>query len=149
MKTFLDIVEQYIKPDPDAMLWVLGYATYVHAIDDIIDNDVPDDQHRQQFILKTFEFAEAIYSNIFYLRHISMLRPLIKSTSQAYMDSVLWEKSPEDWKRKVADAARQQGNDILLAIIEIVGGIEKRHEASLLLREVSYKMHHLKDGTPC
>lgn len=78
-----------------------------------------------------------------------MLRPLIKSTSQAYMDSVLWEKSPEDWKRKVADAARQQGNDILLAIIEIVGGIEKRHEASLLLREVSYKMHHLKDGTPC
>lgn len=142
-------LRKHLSKDMDALLWALGYAVYVHAIDDIIDQDIPSDQTRQMFILRTFEYAEAIYSNHWYITHIAQLRPLVKMASNTYMDSVLWEKSPEEYKRKIADQLRCAGNELMLAIVEIVSGIDARREASLELRELSYKTHHTIEGEPC
>lgn len=146
--TYISLLREYLLSCPDAILWMQGYGVYVHAIDDIIDNDIPKDKKRQQFILDTFEFAETIYSNPFYIAHINTLRPLVKMTSQTYMDSVQWEDSEEVWKRQVADGLRQMGNEIFLAVIEIVCGLQKKREASLKLREISYKAHHTPTGIP-
>lgn len=132
----------------DALLWMLSYGIYVHAIDDIIDQDIPGNEVREQFMLKTFEFAECIFSNIFYINNLSKLRPLIKMASYTYMNSVLWEHSKEEWKKKVADHLRQQGNNVVLAVVEICSGIDARNRASIELMEISYKTHHLEDGTP-
>lgn len=137
-----------IQDHPDALLWLVGYATYAHAIDDIIDQDIPEDQHRQQFMLRTFEFAESIYSNIFYIQNVSRLRAIVKMASQSYMDSVLWEKDPIAWKRQVSDTLRHQCNDVLLTVIEICCGIERRQELSLEMRELSYLCHHNEEGAP-
>lgn len=132
----------------DALLWMLSYGIYVHAIDDIIDQDIPGNEVREQFMLKTFEFAECIYSNHFYINNVGKLRPLVKMASSCYMNAVLWENSKEEWKRKIADHLRQQANNVVLAVVEIVNGIEARDTASLELMEISYKTHHLQDGTP-
>lgn len=147
--TYVDILRKYLlNQNPDALLWIQAYGLFVHAVDDIIDNDAPKDKTRQQLILQTFEFAESVYSNHFYIKHIGTLRPLIKMTSNAYMDSVLWEGADEPWKRQVSDALRQIGNEVLLAVIEICGGFNARRQASLEIRQVSWHAHHLKDGTP-
>jgi hypothetical protein len=147
--TYLDFVKKYLNASPDAMLWIMGYGLYVHAIDDLVDKDIPKDKTYAQLLLDTFEFAETIYTNIFYLNNISILRPLIKATSQAYIDSVKWEHSSEEWKRRVSDQLRQYGNEVLLACVEIVSGLEVKRQAATVLREISWKAHHLKDGTPC
>lgn len=147
--TYVGLIGKYLlHSNPDAMLWLLAYGLYAHAIDDIIDQDIPGDQTRQQFMLRNFEFAEAVFSNHFYISNVSKLRPLIKMTSQAYMDSVQWEGSSTVWKRQVSDGLRQIGNEVTLAVIEIVCGLEAKRQASLEFRELCWKTHHLKDGSP-
>jgi hypothetical protein len=152
---YIDFLKKYLDSDPDALLWVMSYGMYCHAIDDIIDGDKND----SEFILKTFEFATIIYSNVFYLRHITTLYSLCKMASNTYMDSVLLEKeiaknpgamlTPENaWKLSCSDILRQNGNEVILAVVEIVGGIDKRREASLELRKISYATHHDKEGKP-
>lgn len=142
---YIIFLRKYLNSNPDALAWICAYGIYCHAIDDIIDNDIPSDKSRQQFILQQFEFAEVIYSNHFYLSHIHLLRPLIKMASNDYMDSVQLEDSEEEWKKAVCDALRQTANAVILAVIEIVGGVEARRNASLELRELSYHTHH-KEG---
>lgn len=143
---YVKFLGQYLGTDPDALLWVLAYSSYVHSIDDIIDGDNTD----PMFILKTFELAAMLYSNNWYLKHIHFLYSLVIMASNTYMDSVIFEqdKTAPVWKKKVSDALRQTGNEVILQCIQIVGGIEARREASLKLREISWRTHHLADGTP-
>jgi len=147
---YIKFILKYLNPidNPNAILWLLGYAVYVHAIDDIIDEEIPKDSAKDEFILKNFEFAETVYTNIYYLTYINKLRPLIKMASNTYMDAVQMEKSNEKWKRDYADVLRTMGNEILLAVIEIERGLNIRREASMELRELSYKTHHNQVGAP-
>jgi hypothetical protein len=143
---FCAFIRKYLlERNPDAALWVLGYYTYVHAIDDFIDGDRTDFQH----FLRIQELALICYSNVFYQNHITRLYPLLMAASNAYMDSVAMEHKNESWKKAVADALRQQANELIIAVIETVGGYEMRREASLKLREISWKSHHEPDGKPC
>lgn len=149
-ENYISFISKYLNPqeNANAILWILAYAIYAHAIDDIIDEEIPKDSVKDEFILKTFEFAETVYTNIYYLTHISKLRPLVKMASNSYMDAVQMEKSNEKWKRDYADVLRTLGNEVLLAVIEIEKGLNVRRTASLDLRELSYKTHHTQFGQP-
>lgn len=143
-KDYINFLGKYLSPNPDALLWVLGYTIYVHAIDDLIDGD----KSGSEFILKTFEFAAVVYSNKFYINNITMLYPLVVTASNCYMDSVILEQSRSNshWKNTVSDSLRQNGNELILACVQIVGGIEARREASLELRDISWRNHHTTEG---
>lgn len=141
---YIAFLKHYLQADPDALAWVIAYTKYVHAIDDIIDGDNTSSEH----IIRTFEFAAVIYSNVFYLRNLSYLYPLVKVVSNAYQDSVILEKSPEKWQRYVADGLRQHGNELILACVELVGGYDARREASMKLRDIAYRSHHNEIGEP-
>lgn len=144
---YISFIRKYLS-NPDALLWILGYATYVHQIDDIIDEEIPKDNVKDEFILKTFEMAHDIYVNTYYLNHLFELKPLVKMASNTYMDSVQMERSNSNWKKSYADVLRTMGNEVLLAVIEIEGGIDLRRRASIELREISYKTHHTALGFP-
>jgi hypothetical protein len=139
---FFKLLHEHLIDNIDAVNWVLAFVTYCHAIDDIIDNDIPKDKSRQEFIIKTFEFSEILFTNVFYLQHINILRPLVKMTANTYADSVQWEDSPIEYKRKIADVLRQMGNEVILAVIEIVKGVGVRREVSMKFRELSWLAHH-------
>ncbi len=141
---YTDFLAKYLASNPDAFLWAISYGLYVHMIDDIIDQDKTDSEH----ILKTFELAAQIYSFPFYINNMHMLYPLVKMASNCYMDSVLMEKFPSSWNRNYADMLRQNGNEVILACIEIVNGINVRRHASMELRQISYQMHHDELGNP-
>lgn len=143
---FTTFIRKYLlKKNPDACLWYLGYLTYVHAIDDQIDGDRTDFQH----FLRVQELAAIVYSNEFYHAHKWQLYPLIMMASNSYMDSVALEHSNEVWKQRVSDSLRQHANELLIAVIEIAGGYEMRREASMELREISWKSHHEVNGAAC
>ena len=143
-KAYIEFIAKYIGHNIDAHIWILGYGVYVHAIDDIIDGDKTD----SEFILKTFELAAMVYSYPFYLQNMHILYSLCKTASNTYMDSVLMEKSKEEWKRNYADILRTHGNEVILAVIEILHGIDVRRKASQELREISYHTHHNELGAP-
>lgn len=144
---YIGFLRKYI-PVGDGMLWVLAYAAYCHSIDDIIDNEIPDEESKHQFILKTFEFAETVYTSIYYLSNIERLRPLVKMSSQCYMDSVALMKSAKHHHKQISDALRCSGNEVILAVVEIENGVEVRAKASLELREISWATHHNELGAP-
>ncbi len=144
---YLTFLRKYLEVG-DALLWVLAYATYVHSVDDIIDNDIPDEKNKHRFILETFEFAECVYAAPYYVMNMNRLRPLIKMASNDFMDSVALADSDKDHHKRISDNLRCSGNAVILAVIEIEGGVELRNKASLELREISYTTHHLADGTP-
>lgn len=151
MKTspYIEFLRTYLGADEDALTWVLAFNTYAHAIDDIIDGDIPPKSlNDKEFVVRTFEFAAIIYSHIFYQRNQHILYSLVKMVTNTYMDSLHLEQSPEAWKQKYADVLRQSTNELVLACIEIVGGYNKRREASLSLREIAYHAHHTVEGTP-
>jgi hypothetical protein len=142
---YIEFIRKYLGHNVDALGWVACYGVYSHAIDDIIDGDKTDNEH----ILKTFELAAVLYMHKFCRDNFESLYPLIMMASNTYRDSVILERSSEVWKKRVADALRQCGNEVILACIQIAGGVEARRAASLELRELSYKTHHKEDGTPC
>ena len=142
---FVGFLKKYLAHNDEALLWVLSFLSYIHAIDDIIDNPIKDNEH----ILKTFEFAAVIYSSRFYWEHIHILYPLVKFAGNSYMDSLVYEKSQEKWKNAMGDVIRQEANNVILAVIEVVNGLNVRREASLEIREISYWLHHTPEGKPC
>lgn len=146
MNDYVTFLQKYLSIDPDALLWTLGYGSFIHSVDDIIDNEIPKDVESKEFLLKTFEFAAVVYSNNFYQRNIATLYPLVKMASNTYADSVQLESSETKWKRDFADVLRTTGNEVILAVIEIVRGYDIRRQASLEIRGLSYKLHHNELG---
>src|SRR5256885_14368054 len=103
---FILFLKKYLFHNPDALLWVLSYVSYAHAIDSIIDQDEDFELNDKLFIVKTFEFSAAIYSNHFYIQNMHMLYPIVKTSANSYMNSLEYEDSPINWKRQLGDALR-------------------------------------------
>lgn len=141
---YIEVIRKYLHGNPDAQSWITLYGIYAHSIDDIIDGERTDNKH----ILFTFETGLMLYSHIFYQRNFVHLYALCKMAHTAYADSVHLERSEDAIDKLIADPLRQYGNEIILAVIEIVSGKEARDAASIELRKISYRTHHLKDGTP-
>lgn len=146
---FAKFAENYLGENPDALVFCLNYVAYAHMIDDIIDEDIPPDMHRKQFIMQTFRIAPVLFANIFYLNNFSTLYGLVKMAHDSYVESLTYESSNEEWKQRLGDFLRQNGNEVILACIEIVGGSVKKIQAAVELRELAYETHHTPEGKPC
>lgn len=145
---YTPFLRKYLSNDADSILFLLAFGIYIHAVDDIVDDEIPQEEDEIEFMLKTFLYAEAVYTNLFYLKHIDKLRPVVKLISNAYMDSVKMERSKERWKQKVADVLRFSGNEMIIAVIAIVCGEDIMRKASMELREISYLTSYDNSGNP-
>jgi hypothetical protein len=137
-------IDAILGVDTEAARFVNAAGHWFHGIDDIVDNrEWPADQKiRNSFI------GAALFSSNFYQQHAKELFPVIMLIANAYADSVEWEKSDVEWQRRQADVLRNCGNDILLAVVGIVGGYDAMREISLLVRENSHYRHHDERGNP-
>lgn len=118
------------------------WRSYVHGIDDIIDGDIstPED------VLNVFMQAAFVYSHPFYLENLRELRQLVVNCTNAYADSVLWEKHTEEWKRQFSDHYRHFAAEMVLAIAFICGGYPHMRSVSAVLRTVCWTEHHNSKG---
>lgn len=120
------------------------WRTYVHGIDDIIDGDIT--KHEQ--IIEVFMQAAFVYNHPFFVANRVNLLQLVVNCTNAYADSVLFEKASEDWKRQFADHYRHFAAEMVLAIAFLCGGYSHMREASIQLREICWKEHHDQKGNP-
>lgn len=128
----------------EAIEWLLLWRDYVHDIDDIIDGD----KQGPEIVLSTFAAAATLYSHPFYLRNLLALRQIVYNCTNAYADSVAWEKSDTAWQREFSDHYRHFGAEMVLAVASICGGYAHMRSISLELRVICYLEHHTPSGEP-
>ena len=127
----------------EAMEFLTRWANYVHAIDDI-----EDEATTPEFRLATFIQALELYTSPFFMKHAAALKVLVLNCTNAYADSLAWEKSTDQFKRDFANFARHGGTEMVLAVAGIVGGYGHMRRVSLEIREQQYCTHHGEEGNP-
>ena len=129
----------------EAMEWLLLWQRYVHDIDDLVD----EPGTRAEKVLATFAAAAMLYTHPFFLRHMLQLRQVVLNCTNAYADSVAWERSSVPWQQNFSDHYRHFGAEMVLAVAGICGGYAHMRSISLELRAVCWLGHHDKEGKPC
>ena len=152
-KELLARVHKHLANRPDALWFLRTYSDYCHAIDDIVD--VPERRADNEFFGRVLDMALELFSSDFYALRRAKLYSLVKNVQNTYMDSVLWEKSAEDWQLKVSDVLRCCAHDMTVAVVELVvteetgdfqAGYAAKREISLLCRANSWTQHHDAQG---
>jgi len=134
----------------EAMEFLLHWRAYVHAIDDIIDGDADS----QEDILAAFAQAPMLFSHPFYVKNMAALRQLVLNCTNAYADSVVWEKSAVKWQREFSDHYRHFGAEMVLAVASICAGLtgksgyDHMRSISRELRTICWHEHHTPAGEP-
>lgn len=119
-------------------LWNL----YVNGIDDIIDEPEISDEA----ILATFMMAAFVYTHPFFVANAIALRQIAVNCTNAYADTVAWEKSGEPWKKNFSDHYRHFGAEMVIAVATLCGGYSHARSISPTLREVCWMEHHNEKG---
>lgn len=132
-----DLVNALCKENALAADFVIQAHAWFHAIDDIVDGELPQatDTGRRQAVVKAFAAGIVVLSHDFYLRNLPALRMSLLQVSQTYALSVEFETSAEEWKRRWADTQRHCGMDLLVAVAMICGGWQHAQEQARLLAE--------------
>lgn len=136
-------LERVCRGDREAMDFLCNWwAPYVHGIDDIIDGDANGPEE----VLREFARAVGLYAHPFYLRNLAGLKQVVLNVTNAYADSVAWEKSGVAWQREWADHHRHAGMEMVIAVATICGGYEHARSISQEQRSVCWHEHHRRDG---
>lgn len=99
-------------------------------------------------LLRVLLQAAELYSLPFWRRHGDRLGPVVALVTNAYADSVAWERSATPELRTMADSLRFAGNEMVLAVAGLCGGAEAMRAASPWLRAMSWRSHHDATGQP-
>jgi hypothetical protein len=143
-RTDIELLKRICLGNEEAMDFLSQHwAPYVHAIDDIVDEEVD-----AEFKIKAFARAAYLYTHPFFLKHVSALRQVILQVTNSYADSVAWEKSEMPWQRQWADHHRHAGMEMVIAVAMIVGGYDHARAISLEQRTICYVEHHERSGKP-
>ena len=143
----LATLESMLGKHPDGMdayKFILAYGTFCHAVDDIVDEKITE----PEVLLKTFTLYSDILTSPFYRKYWGELHPILSMINNNYADSVIFERSSEQWKKDHADSLRTCGNDIAVHIVHMLCGYDDSRRLSLLFREDSYLNHHDANGNP-
>lgn len=133
-----------MAPDAEAIDFLSQHwAPYVHAIDDIVDEEVSAEGK-----IAAFARAAYLYTHPFFMKHAGALRQVVLLVTNMYADSVAWEKSDVDWQRDWSDHNRHAGMEMVIAVAMIVGGYEHARAISLEQRVICYVGHHDREGAP-
>jgi hypothetical protein len=120
------------------------WAAYCHAIDDLIDEG-----RGPEAFLEILANAVELYTHPFFLGHGGHLRPLVITITNAYADSVAWEKSEHGPERAMADVLRFAGVEMYCMVAAICGGYSHMRRLSPLLRRKTWEENHTAEGLPC
>lgn len=126
-----------------AMAWLNLWREYVHAIDDI-----EDEKTTPEFRQRVYVLALELYTAPFFRAHEARLKQVVLNCTNAYADTLAWEKSAVPWQREFADHYRHFGAEMVIAVAQICGGYDHARGLSLELRATCWLEHHNKNGEP-
>lgn len=124
--------------------WLQRWATYCHAIDDVIDEG-----QGPEAVLAVLVQAVELYTHPFFLAHWFQLRPLVIAITNCYADSVAWEKSDQPPEQAMADVLRFAGVEMYCLVAGICGGYDHMRKVSPRIRRQTWNSNHDEAGKPC
>lgn len=142
-KTAHDFAKEVCRGDKSAEVFCHLWYVYCHAIDDLIDTmeDGRPTMNPEQ-ILAMFANAALLYNCPFFVANRNHLFPIVLSVTNAYADSVMWEKSPLWRRRAMADTLRMCGDEMFFMIAMLIGGWDHMRSVSGKIRERDWVLQH-------
>lgn len=125
----------------EAMQWLSLWREYVHAIDDI-----EDEETTAEFRQRVYVIALELYTHPFFKANELRLKQVVLNCTNAYADSLAWEKSEVKWQAEFADHYRHFGAEMVIAVAQICGGYDHARGISLELRRTCWLEHHDAEG---
>jgi len=129
----------------EAMEFCTLWFHYCHLIDDLVD---AVDRPENEKMLEAFALANALYTTKFYQQNQTMLHPLVMMITNAYADSVKWEKSSVHRRSTIADVLRCVGNEMFFTVAYVCGGWQHQRSVSSRIRERSWELQHDANDKP-
>ena len=133
---------ELLKERKDALDFLKYYIDYCHMIDDLVDED-----KNIELVRQTSKQAAIVFNCPYWKQWGANLYLVDRITHNTYFDSVVWEKSEEEWKRRDARALNHCAYNMLFAIILIEFGEAKLQEISGKYREFAHAKQLKEDGT--
>lgn len=139
-------IERITLGNKEAHDFLQQYGAFINIIDDVVDEKT-DVETR----LETMVLAREVYTHPFFLKHFAALKQIDVNTTNAYADSVAFERSDVEWKKQWSDHYRHFGSEMALAVAYIVaGGGRQGHEhmrsLSQEMRTSVWAAHHDNKG---
>lgn len=127
------------KGDREALVFVSLWYKWAHFCDDVIDTmeDGRPTMNKEEMI-QGFLTAAMLYSCPFYKKHSDILFSCVVTTTNAYADSVAWERSPIDHRRNIGNILRTCGNEMFFLVAALVGGVSHMRSVSQRIRETDF-----------
>jgi hypothetical protein len=143
-RQYFQLQQEAALGNVDALVFLLSWNSYIHAIDDLVDEAMTPD-----LLLDCLMQANALYATPFWIAHSARLAGIIALVANAYADSLKFEEGPQEWKKRHADVLRQAGNEMVMAVAQIVGGWRHARSISTRVREEAHDKQHeeVKDVT--
>lgn len=136
----IDFNNKWLSDKPAIVNWLQSYVAFVHNVDDLVD-----EEKNYEAIIDTISHGRRLFTDPVYLNFKSELDVVDELSNITYLDSVKWEKAPEQWKRLHADSLRHCGYNMFFAVIYLYCGKQALKEIHTLLREFAH-LQHLHDN---
>ena len=133
-----DLAELFAGKE-EALCFLKLYGDYGELVDDQVDES--KDINRTQEIDR---LKMELSVNPYFLKNYTALWIVERLVHNTFFDSVKWEKSNSEWKRRDAKALSHCGYMMLFAVILIEFGMEELNKFSLRFREHAH-LKHLND----
>lgn len=112
---------------------------YFEIVDDLIDEPKDDDRNKRLTAL-----AGLFYNHSYWIKHRTTLWIVERLIRCQYLDSVTWEHSNEEWKKRDAKALSHASTNLVFAVVLIEFGQDVLDNFSSDFRANAHQLH-LKD----
>jgi len=144
-----DFAVEVCKGNAAALQFCNLWYHYCHGIDDLIDTKEDGRPTlSNEKIISIFFNAAMLYNCPFYMANHQHLFPIVLTVTNAYADSVAWERSPVAHRRTIADALRTCGDEMFFMVAMLTGGVSHMRNVSARIRERDWILQHDKNGEP-
>ena len=109
---------------------------YFEVVDDLIDE--PKDV---ELIKRCTALAGLFYNHTYWIKHRTTLWIVERLIRCQYLDSVQWEKSEEEWKRRDAKVLSHASVNLVFTVVLIEFGQNVLDDFSSEFRENAHKLH--------
>lgn len=126
------VFREIARGDEDAYQLLRGLLEWFHVHDDLIDGKgVGHPLSAEGSVFVFLRLVDIFSDNKFYQTHKAALRPVIRISAIAYLDSERLSRSENLQDKLSAEILKSQYQDIFWAVADCIGGWEFAREMSI------------------
>ena len=131
-----ELINFWLKEDPDAIALVNAFSRVSQIWDDLHDGDKPVSRDQVDYMMMMALLD--IPGNRFYQANFHALFPVIQHCLFSWLDANTLEETGDDRDLQVSYIIRSSTTDLIIHVAGLVGGAHWRRQAALAVRRYIY-----------